>query len=203
MEVLDLFPTPLGVTNLGRDLTPDEDKFLMSQEYAQGSINSKNNYVLEDPVMSRLKMFIHKNAQDFADRVYKPAYPIKLQITQSWTNRLIKTEAHPPHSHSNAFISGVFYVRAIKEIDRINFLNISHRPLIPKIRENNQYNSMNIEMAAHKGILLLFPSSLFHNVMPLEHKGPRVSLSFNLFPVNGLGSVEDLNYIDFSNLKDA
>ena len=35
-----------------------------------------------------------------------------LEITGMWANYLYKGDAHPPHTHSNNFLSGVYYLEA-------------------------------------------------------------------------------------------
>lgn len=197
MELVDLFPTAVGVTKLGRDLTAEESKFLLGQEFVRDEINSKNHYVLEDPSVSRIKLFIMKSADDYLNSVYRPTRPVKLRMTQSWTNKLSRHRTHPPHCHSNSFISGVFYIKAMKEVDRITFINMVQKSLIPDIRESSKYNNYYWEIPVDTGMLLFFPSTLFHAVNPLKHEGPRISLSFNLFPASSMGNEDSLTYLNF------
>jgi uncharacterized protein (TIGR02466 family) len=197
MEIGRLFPVPIGITKLGRPLTDEEDRYLVGQEFKEGEINSKNSYVLDDPVMSKLKLFILKSADDYLEAVYQPTRRIKLRLTQSWTNKLMNNQSHQPHSHANSFISGVFYVRARQEFDRINFINIMYRSLVPETRSSTEFNSPYVDVTVQVGTLLLFPSSLFHCVNPVKHDGPRISLSFNLFPTSSMGSKDTLTYLDF------
>lgn len=197
MELAKLFPTPVGITRLGRELTAEESTFLLDQEFDEGQINSKNSYVLDQAPMAKIKLFILKSAEDYLNAVYKPTNPIKLRVTQSWTNKLNKHQAHQPHSHANSFVSGVFYVRAKQSVDRINFINTTYKGLVPSIKEPTEYNIPYAEVPVQTGTLLFFPSSLFHCVNPLQHDGPRISLSFNLFPTSSMGREDNLTYLDF------
>lgn len=197
MELAKLFPTPVSISKLGRELTAEESDFLLGQEFDEGQINSKNYYVLNHPSMAKIKLFIMKNADDYLNAIYKPATPIKLRFTQSWTNKLYKGQGHQPHSHANSFISGVFYVKAKQSVDRINFINLTYRGLVPPVKEPTEFNIPYAEIPVQTGDLLLFPSGFLHCVNPLQHEGPRISMSFNLFPTSSMGRENTLTYLDF------
>ena len=102
-----------------------------------------------------------------------------LEITGMWANYLYKGDAHPPHTHSNNFLSGVYYVQASKETSPIQFFD--PRPqasvLIPR-KKPNWNNSNMIQFDSVVGIGLIFPSWLQHWVP--QTKANRISISWNI-----------------------
>ena len=64
-------------------------------------------------------------------------------------------------------------------------------------REYNIFNSRDWWMPAMQDTLVLFPSSLFHQVNSVEERDrDRVSLSFNTFPTGTLGSSANLSELE-------
>ena len=47
----------------------------------------------------------------------------KLEITGMWANKLPVGELHPPHTHSNNFLSGVYYLKASGDTSPIQFFD--------------------------------------------------------------------------------
>ena len=46
----------------------------------------------------------------------------KIEITGMWANKLYQGDAHPPHTHSNNILSGVYYLKSDKIPLLYNFL---------------------------------------------------------------------------------
>ena len=122
-----------------------------------------------------------------------PQDNVKLEITQAWVNYTKNGQYHHKHAHPNSIISGVFYIQAAKDVDRIYFFNseiYKQIKIIPK--EVHVYNSESWWLPAPNGTLLLFPSSLTHMVSRTTGEDTRISLSFNTFYKGKLGSDEML-----------
>jgi len=58
------------------------------------------------------------------------------------------------------------------------------------------YNSESWWFEANRGKLIVFPSYLEHMVPQVAPPGPRISLSFNTFPLGLLGSQQELTQLD-------
>ena len=100
----------------------------------------------------------------------------QLEITGMWANYLYKGDAHPPHTHSNNFLSGVYYLEAQDGAAPIQFYD--PRPQANVLRPRNEANWQNCSMMqfdAIEGIGYIFPSWLQHWVPPT--KGERISIS--------------------------
>ena len=105
-------------------------------------------------------------------------------ITNMWGNLLSPGQNHPPHTHSNNFLSGVFYLQGNAEGDKtaseIHFFD--PRPqstvLIPRRKENIHGNSNIVAFQPRENIGYIFPSWLMHWVPPTGSE--RISLSWNI-----------------------
>ena len=116
-----------------------------------------------------------------------PQDNVKLEITQSWINYTKTGQYHHKHAHPNSVISGVFYIQASKEIDKLFFYNESYQQIKIVPKEFHVYNSESWWLPVETGQLLLFPSSLTHMVATTSGEDDRISMSFNTFYKGKLG----------------
>ena len=106
----------------------------------------------------------------------------KIEITNMWSNRLDSGDAHPPHTHSNNFLSGVYYLQSSADSSPIHFFDPRAQSsiLVPRREKVNRYNSNMLSFIASQGTGLIFPSWLQHWVPPTQCKDGRISLSWNI-----------------------
>lgn len=202
MAIHNLFPIPIGLYDLGRDLTTKELSFLMGQETRlnMGNTTSTDNTILKAKELTKLRDFIETSLADYFSVIYNPKHNVNLKITQSWTNYTKAGQYHHKHHHSNSFISGVFYVQADEQKDKIYFYRDVYEQIRFTPKEWNVWNSESWWFEAGTGKLVLFPSRLNHMVPTVESE-QRISLSFNTFPVGILGEEMDLNGLKLEAVK--
>ena len=88
----------------------------------EGNTTSLNTNLLDDPVFKNLKKILTNHLNLYFKKVFDPLEKdLKVYITQSWANYTSQNQYHHMHSHPNSFISGVFYIKANKEVDKIHF----------------------------------------------------------------------------------
>lgn len=196
-QFLALFPTAVGLYNLEKPLTEKEKSFIMGLERRPnlGNSTSLENYLLENKKLSRLKEFFYKSVNHYFNEVYQPMFDVSLKITQCWANFSERNQWHHQHAHPNSFISGVFYVHSNNELDKIVFLKPGGYRQIDIPHEHDKWNMFNSEtwfLNSIENQLILFPSSLTHNVEVIETDRIRVSLSFNTFPQGIIGDAKTL-----------
>jgi len=185
---MDLFPTPLYINNIHAPLINQQKNYLLNlpKILNTGNLRSESVYIFEHSLFAELKKTINEHIKEYVNIVY-PNSNIDVYITQSWANYTKPNEYHHKHSHPNSFISGVFYVNAIKGEDMIKFYKDT--PPIYQINHNqpNNYNSVDVAIFVETGDLVLFPSNFQHNVPPTISKETRISISFNTFIKGNLG----------------
>ena len=109
-------------------------------------------------------------------------YMGEIEITNMWGNilRPQSQRAHAPHTHSNNFLSGVFYLKTSSDTSPIQFFDPRPQANVLKPRKK-EYNTLNSDMAqfnSETGYGVVFPSWLQHWVP--ETKDERVSIAWNI-----------------------
>ena len=109
-------------------------------------------------------------------------YMGEVEITNMWGNilRPQSQRAHAPHSHSNNFLSGVFYLKTSSDTSPIQFFDPSPQSSVLKPRKSG-FNKLNSDMAqfeSETGWGVVFPSWLVHWVP--ETKDERISIAWNI-----------------------
>ena len=109
-------------------------------------------------------------------------YMGEIEITNMWGNilRPHSQRAHAPHSHSNNFLSGVFYLKTSSDTSPIQFFDPRPQSSVLKPRKSG-FNTLNSDMAqfdSETGWGGVFPSWLVHWVP--ETKDERISIAWNV-----------------------
>ena len=196
--VSSMFPTPLWKANIGRKIYKNEWTQInreLKHIIPNGNWNyrSKYTYVLYRKPMDKISNFILGEIQKYVEEVLKPIHSTEWTITQSWLNITKEGESHHAHTHTNSYISGVFYPKTIED-DGIVFYRGDQPELQVETDPSNPYTQRAFKYPVETGDLILFPSSTRHSVMTNDSKDDRISLAFNVMP-HTLGSEEALTYL--------
>lgn len=115
-----------------------------------------------------------------------------LIITNMWGNLISSGGNHPPHTHSNNFLSGVFYLKTNTASAPIQFFD--PRPqanvIIPRRKKTNWNNSTMIQFDPVENTGFIFPSWLQHWVK--ISNGERISISWNILVKGHYGEPKTL-----------
>lgn len=190
----NLFPIPVAIYKLDRELTAKEIAFIKNQETIAntGNKTSIDNTILKNKQLTKLRDFIESKISEYFVQVYNPKHDVSLRLTQSWVNYTNQGEFHHKHAHPNSFVSGVFYPQADKNLDKIYFYKDGFQQIKFPPKDWNLWNSESWWFEVGTGDLVLFPSSLSHMVEPVQTEQTRISLSFNTFPVGSVGEAVNL-----------
>jgi uncharacterized protein (TIGR02466 family) len=184
-EVHGIFPTPIYMSKLNRELTKKEilfiDKSKLDVYKNEGNTTSNDNYILNHKAFKELKKDVGLRVQDYFKKVISPADAITPYITQSWLNYTETNQYHHKHQHPNSLVSGVFYINCDDKFDKIKFFNETYKTIKPEIKDWNIWNSESWWFQVKTGDIILFPSSLTHMVENKEGTNTRISLAFNVF----------------------
>ena len=188
--------------SIGKDFTKEELAYIESHSTATkrsvGNAISNNNYILNEPEMIDLKTFVTKQLNQYVKTVYKPKYPAEAFVTQSWLNWTRKGEFHHKHAHANSFISGVLYISTDALTDKITFYNTDYKQLKLASETSDILNSNLWWFPVKTGDVVIFPSSLTHDVENVMADNVRVSLAFNSFIKGTLGDNRSLTELSIT-----
>jgi uncharacterized protein (TIGR02466 family) len=191
-----IFPTPIYISKLDRELTPLELKFVDKNKKDfyknDGNITSNNNYILNEKPFANIKKELDLRVQDYFDKVISPANKITPYITQSWLNYTETNQYHHKHAHPNSLVSGVFYINCHEEYDKIKFFNDNYKTIKIEVKDWNIWNSQSWWFSVKTGDVILFPSSLTHMVETKQGDNTRISLAFNVFIKGTVGNNKSL-----------
>jgi uncharacterized protein (TIGR02466 family) len=194
-----LFPTPVMFNHIGRDFTSKELAYIESHStsthHNTGNVASNHNYILNEPEMAGLNKFVTEQLNEYVKRVYKPKHPTEVYVTQSWINWTKKGEFHHRHEHPNSFISGVLYISTDSTKDKITFHSAVYKQIQLDTDNYDVYNADLWWFNVGTGDIVMFPSSLTHNVENVVADETRVSLAFNSFIKGTFGNNRQLSEI--------
>lgn len=139
-----------------------------------------DNKILKYNEFKNLNNFVQEKIDFFVKSFIKPKYDFKCYITKSWLNFNNKGNFHQRHTHSNSFLSGVFYLN-VGDQGEITFLTPFNNLFNIENTETNHFNADYARIKVKNGDLLIFYSHLEHKVDINQSNETRVSLSFNTF----------------------
>ena len=191
-----LFPTPIYITKLPRQFSNKENKFIEKSKLDtyknEGNLTSNDDYILNSKTFISLKKELDEIVKDYFNKVISPSNNIKPYITQSWLNYTEQAQYHHTHAHPNSLVSGVLYINADKDNDKIKFFKTMYQIIKPEIKEYNLYNSETWWFPVETLDVILFPSSLIHRVEVKQGTNTRISLAFNTFIKGTVGNNKKL-----------
>lgn len=184
-----LFCTPI-YQSAQFTLAPDEREVLLSGRWVDnksGNQTSSNAAVLALPALARFAEHVARELDHFAHEVLGIDRCSTFHVTQSWVNRNPPGSMHHSHKHPNSIISGVYFIDGpecplVFQRDTDLFAGFSFR-----FRDDVRGYSSRWRIQNQPGRLVLFPSSLRHEVGRNTGADHRLTLSFNTFVTGDLG----------------
>jgi uncharacterized protein (TIGR02466 family) len=135
---------------------------------------------LKEKILQSLIKNIEYYANIFCNDILKVNK--KITLTSMWLNINYYKDYNISHVHSFSMLSGVFYIKTLKNSGNLIFKRnhaleycIKDKPV-----EYNSYNATTFTIPSKENNLYIFPSWYEHYVEPNLSKEERVSISFNL-----------------------
>ena len=151
---------------------------------------TENSYVLSslpdlrDEIIKNLNLYVYNFLKVDSESCH-------FYLTNSWINKHVKNDWAQLHHHSNAIISGVYYLKVPKKNKKCGVLafsknnsNIFLTNISPKFSEYNNINCDEYCITPGDGKLIMFPSHIKHEVGVNLSDEIRYSLAFN-FHIRG------------------
>ena len=196
-ELLQIFPTPVLITKYEGDLSKElkyVDNLPYKEQKENANFKSQDTYLLEIEELKNIKNFFYESLTKYTKNISQSDQ--RLVITQCWANKNPPGSKHHEHVHPNSILSGVFYLKQDKTLPPIQFAKSIQGAMKLDPKKYNNLNSESFLLPCTDGELLLFPSNLKHSVPTNLGKEARISLSFNTFSVDTLGSKDSLTHLD-------
>jgi uncharacterized protein (TIGR02466 family) len=198
MRTLDIFPKAIG-----RELYPDRDSLkkeiidmMDGRNMYTNTMNDKLHHYdntsgksfLHRKEMSEFKQWLEDQCTSFVSDDLGYEVPERMIITDSWLNLCDKGGGQYPHFHTNAYISGTYYVNWEEGHAPLFFRHPdgathSHAPSISLMADKNKLGKYNCDviMYPEEGELMLWQSNLTHGYSDNQKDG-RISISMNFMP---------------------
>ena len=200
-ELLQIFPTPLLIVPYEESID-EELAYLKTISYREqqqnGNYRSDDSYLLRQEKLKNIKNFLGEAVDKFTKKVLQSKQ--RLIITQCWANRNPKGSKHHEHVHPNSIISGVMYFQINEKLPPIQFSKANQDGMKLEPIKYNYVNSESFMLPCKPGELILFPSSLKHSVPINQGDEDRISVSFNTFCIDVIGSEQALTHLDIRRL---
>ena len=200
-ELLQIFPTPLLIVPYEQPINK-ELTYLKTISYRKqqqnGNFRSDDSYLLRNEEFKNIKNFLKESVDKFTTNVLNTKQ--RLVITQCWANRNPKGSQHHEHVHPNSIISGVMYFQINEKLPPISFTKDRQDGMKLNVEKYNHMNSETFMLPCKPGELILFPSSLRHSVPTNHGEEDRISVSFNTFCIDAIGSEQSLTHLDIRRL---
>ena len=195
-----VFATPVYKSDNLYKLNEEQLQYLKTLEM----IKNKGNYlttrkdIMDDKPMEDFKHWCLLNVRAFAKQL-GASERTSFYITQSWMNRNPPHSYHHTHMHPNSIFSCIYYVEGDKcptyfyrYDDRTSFGNFA---FYENDKQYSIYKSTKAGVMNEVGRLVIFPSSMVHDVDTNESDKDRVTISFNTFIRGEMGEAENSNHL--------
>ena len=103
------------------------------------------------------------------------------KITTSWATQTKPKAYSNSHQHANSWLSAVYYPEGDVNF-KIRFYCPKPQLWLDHCNEYNIYNSKTYDIKADKNMLIIFPSTLAHEILTNTSKKIRYSLALNVIP---------------------
>lgn len=194
VQIYPLFSIPLMVTNVDVDervatRLKSYDYVQMIDQYGEFTVNKK---ILNEPEFIDLKQQLKGAATD-ALHIAGIDKTIGFKVTGSWVvKQTPNTNPGIVHMHENSAYSAVWYFDVDEQTSPLRFYN--DIPInkvcgmnLPISEPKNMFSSDIFDFKPKKSNLIIFPSTLDHQVLVNRSNITRYSLAFNLFPTGRWG----------------
>ena len=160
-------------------------EFVPSQKVNNRDVFISKNLHIFDNNLNSLKEEIYKHIHFYINEIFH--YKMNFKFTTSWATKTKFNGQGERHTHSNSFLSGVYYPVGNKKT-KITFFKGYNNVWLISCKKYNKFNSKKITFdIVENNTLILFPSDLTHLIECNEDQDLRYSIAFNINPKGEIG----------------
>jgi uncharacterized protein (TIGR02466 family) len=155
-----------------------------------GGLHSGSLLVDPGEPIDGLQQALHRALEDYVQNLPDwPRHPFVSRRPRSWLLDLwcvvMQRGGHQvPHIHPEAWLSGVYYPRVPQSVRAgagpSGWLAFGE----PDRAFPTRVQRPSLRVRPEEGLLVLFPSYFFHHTVPLDSDGQRISVAFDVVPVD-------------------
>jgi uncharacterized protein (TIGR02466 family) len=191
LEMLWATPIAIRVFDEVKELNAYLEKIILNLKEIDSGVNKSNclgwhstGNLFQDSALEldSLYQMIIQFISDYVVELNPSKNQVRTQL-HAWANVLAQGGYHTAHNHPNCHLSGVYYINP-GEPDPQNLnsglIGFSD-PRLGATMISSSYLDFgaSYQYKPEAGMLLMFPSYLFHWVHPFTGKGQRITVSFN------------------------
>jgi uncharacterized protein (TIGR02466 family) len=158
-----------------------KEKILVDSEYIAKGTNQTFFLDKQDPIFSNLLNDVTLKINSLNEFLGLKE-DLFQHICEAWLNLGSNKNINVAHNHPNRFMSGVLYINVDQHTELKFMTPITNHNFIfnkTKIHNYNNINSAEWTITPNTGMLIVFPSWLYHFVNISHNDHNRISLAFN------------------------
>ena len=191
-QVTPLFSKPLCLTRVSDDVVEKLSKLCSStsdwekdqdDSGSNGAITKNQNILDLEPDLKNVLV-------DYSSSCLKGivGYDTDIQITTSWFTKTERNGFCTGHVHQNSWWSGVvFFEEYYAGSSPLQFTGTYDQISPMKFLQPNYLNSSSWQIQPSRGMLVMFPSNVWHEVIKSGNVKTRYSLAYNVMPKGTVG----------------
>jgi len=193
VELVDLFPRTIAVSQL-QSLTPEviRQAVELLDQAAMTGLGPDGGYteeqqLLDHPLFREVREEILGLVRQLSDAYCHEVDAVR--ICNSWGNVVGFEQSIRYHRHDNSYISGSFYLTKGSRFQLLNNFHNDMFGIVPNVRPDaNSFRALGaLDIDPEPGRVILFPSGMYHCVVPSTSREKRYSVAFNTVPVGQVG----------------
>jgi len=208
-DILNIFPTTLGTiliedNELLKNVNSSIIKYYdgIDCDFNHMYIGTDGIWTTPDDLHTKEEFVCLKDVIDGEVKIFlKEIYtmdPSDCVMTGMWCNIHKSGTKHHIHRHPNSFLSGVVYTDVPKNAGSIFFVKPDQSDFKADYANPNSVLAEQWKIDPVKGMLLLFPSNLYHGTEPgiMDEGDMRICFSFNYFLLKSSQNTMRYNFKD-------
>ena len=166
----------------------EKQKFVPTEKNYNLNYVSTNLNVL--PKFKELNKEIKKTIKHFIEKIL--FMECNFKIYKSWLTLTKSNGNSSSHTHSNSWISGIYYPQH-NEHFKIKFYNDITNVFETFSKKRTVYNTKSFTIVPEENEIILFFSNLRHEIVTNNSDKDRYSLAFNCLPQGSFGTGDSYN----------
>lgn len=188
-----LFPTCVQVDTFPRLFTNEELDFFKGLDYSKDistdtQTPTNTGFTVDINIIERLQLteienFILKNVKEYMYNSFKVKDELEFFIARSWFTKTGPGGFGRKHMHTNSILSGVMYIQTSPKCGNLLLHSATRKfgSIEFSYAEENQHNSIFISMPPKDGMMIIFPSTVEHEIGKNLSEEDRYSLAFDIW----------------------